>query len=432
MERLKIKKVIGFRKGLFDLKIKLVALFYFTGKLIGGEIKPKYFIRFLKRLLFFLSKMRHNKYVKIGKFTKINLYVPAFPSEAFFTACSKVLEFEKKMPCVTTLVSITSACRFKCEHCYQKFDKGKDVEIGLLVQTVKKLQDKGIAFFNIEGGEPFMVFDRLIKVCDVIDNRSEILINSTGDGMTFDRLTELRKHKNLIGIMFSLHTHDPAKLNNFMGRDDAWDTLVNGIRLCHEVGIAVHFNTCLMSHEFYNGTFEKVMDIAKQFNGAILQLIKPKPAGGWLESGVDQFSEEDIDFIRKKVTRFNLEKEYKEYPYIAAMVIEEDKSLFGCTAGATDRFYINSKGDVQPCEFLNISFGNIKDEIFENIYDKMRKQFHIPGDCLLCEKYSREIFKLYKDHNLKTLPLPIDISEKIYNNWDRGEPAEFYKKVVEI
>ncbi|MCK4408413.1 MAG: radical SAM protein, partial [Bacteroidales bacterium] len=218
MERLKIKKVIGFRKGLFDLKIKLVALFYFTGKLIGGEIKPKYFIRFLKRLLFFLSKMRHNKYVKIGKFTKINLYVPAFPSEAFFTACSKVLEFEKKMPCVTTLVSITSACRFKCEHCYQKFDKGKDVEIGLLVQTVKKLQDKGIAFFNIEGGEPFMVFDRLIKVCDVIDNRSEILINSTGDGMTFDRLTELRKHKNLIGIMFSLHTHDPAKLNNFMGR----------------------------------------------------------------------------------------------------------------------------------------------------------------------------------------------------------------------
>ena len=114
------------------------------------------------------------------------------------------------------------------------------------------------------------------------------------------------------------------------------------------------------------------------------------------------------------------------------MLNEEDKSLFGCTAGGTDRFYLNAKGDVQPCEFLNISFGNVKNEPFEEIYDRMRSHFHVPGDCLLCETYSKRILELYREHDLKTLPLPCDISEQVYRNWDRGEPADFYKKVVEI
>jgi MoaA/NifB/PqqE/SkfB family radical SAM enzyme len=432
MEKIKIRKITGARKAIKNLYIKLVTFLYFLWRLVAGEIKPRYFLRFLKRLLFFLSHMHHNKYVKIGKYTKIALYVPAFPSKAFFAACRKLLEFKNKMPCITALVSMTSACRFRCQHCYQRFDKGKDVDIEKVVQVVKGLQDKGLAFFNIEGGDPFIIFDRLKKLCEAIDNRSEILINSTGDGMTYDRLAELKKHKNIIGIMFSLHTYKPEILNEFMGRDDAWDTLINGINLCHEVSIPVTFNCCLNRNEFYDGTFEKVMDLAKDLNGAILQLIKPKPAGGWLESGAGFFSEEDLEHIKKKVHMYNLDKKYKEFPYIAAMIIDEGKSMFGCTSGGTDRFYINAKGDVQPCEFLNISFGNIQTENFDDIFNKMREQFKVPGDCWLCEKYSGEILKLYKEHNLKTLPLPLDISEEIYKNWDRGEPAGFYKKVVEL
>jgi MoaA/NifB/PqqE/SkfB family radical SAM enzyme len=432
MKKKKIKTITGSKKRLINLLIKGVTFLYFLKDFLLGRIKPVYFLRFLRRLLFFLSQMGHNKYVKIGSQIKINLYVPAFPSKAFFTACKKVQEFRYKMPCITVLLSITSACRFRCQHCYQRFDKGKDIDIDTMIKVAKNLQNRGVAFFNIEGGEPFIVYDRLKKLCESIDDRSEILINSTGDGMTRQRLIELRKHNNIIGIMFSLHTYKAEILNGFMGRDNAWETLIKGINLCHETGIPVTFNSCLAREAFYDGTFEKVMELARDLNGAIVQLIKPKSAGGWLESGADFFSDEDVEFIKNRVHEYNLKKRYRQYPYIAAMVIEEDKALFGCTSGGTDRFYINAKGDVQPCEFLNISFGNISKDNFNSLYEKMRQEFQVPGECWLCEKYSKDIFKYYENNHLNTLPLPPELSQKIYTNWDRGKPTGFYKKIREL
>ena len=160
--------------------------------------------------------------------------------------------------------------------------------------------------------------------------------------------------------------------------------------------------------------------------------LSPKPAGGWLESGADHFNASDLALVKESVAAYNLGGRYKKYPFISCMLNEEDSSLFGCTAGGTDRFYINAKGDVQPCEFLNISFGNVKTEVFDTIYAKMRSQFHVPGDCMLCEKYSKRILELYKEHDLKSLPLSCELSEIVYKDWERGEPADFYKKVVEI
>ncbi len=417
---------------LMNIRIKIITLLHFLPLLFSGGMRISYFVRFVKRLLYFLSKMKDNKYVQTSQGTKINLYVPAFPSRAFFQSCLKVAEFEKKMPAVTVLMSVTSACRFNCQHCYQKLDKGKDADIQYLINAAAYLQDKGMGFFNIEGGDPFLVFDRLQKLVGSIDNRSEILINSTGDGITPERLAILNGNGNLAGIMFSLHTHDPHQLNAFMSSEDAWAILEGGIETCHQVNIPVMFNSCLSREDYYDGTFEKVMEKARSFGGVLIQIIKPKPAGGWLDSGADLFSEQDMALVREKLISYNNLKAFRDYPAIAPMIIDEDSEHFGCTAGGTDRFYINAKGDVQPCEFLNISFGNIGTEPFERIYEQMRTVFSTPGDCWLCEKYSPRIAEIFRESNLSSLPLTTALSENITLWIERGEIPEFYEKVVKI
>jgi MoaA/NifB/PqqE/SkfB family radical SAM enzyme len=192
------------------------------------------------------------------------------------------------------------------------------------------------------------------------------------------------------------------------------------------------FNSCLSRGDYYDGTFERVMERARSFGGVLIQMIKPKPAGAWLESGADNFTPQDIALVREKLTSYNNLRAFKNYPAIAPMVIDEDHEHFGCTAGGTDRFYINAKGDVQPCEFLNISFGNIAGEPFEQIYERMRVMFATPGDCWLCEKYSSAIGALFREHNLSALPLPPGLSEEIAARIEQGNTPEFYDKVVKI
>ncbi|MCK9424256.1 MAG: radical SAM protein [Bacteroidales bacterium] len=427
-----MKTYIGTGRKFMNIRIKITTLFFFLPVFFEGELGLKNFIRFVKRLLYFLSKMKDNKYVQTGKGVKINLYVPAFPTPAFFQACRKVMAFREKMPAVTVLISVTSACRFNCRHCYQKLDKGKDVGIDLLIRTAGYLQNKGMGFFNIEGGEPFLVFERLRKLVMSIDKRSEILINSTGDGITPERLKILKRNGNLSGIMFSLHTDDPNHLINFMGSGDAWTTLEKGIEACHREKVPVMFNSCLSREDYYDGTFERVMERAKSFGAVLIQMIKPKPAGAWLKSGTDTFTNQDLALIREKLLAYNNLKAFKKYPAIAPMIIDEDREHFGCTAGGTDRFYINAKGDVQPCEFLNISFGNIATEPFERIYERMRATFITPGDCWLCEKYSSAIAALYSENHLSSLPLSQDLSMKIISRMERGNTSEFYERVVKI
>jgi len=415
-----------------NLKIKIRMVLYSIYLVFTGLLKPARFFRYLKRLLLFLTKMKGNKYVKIANGTKINLYVPAFPTKAFFYATHKMLEFEKKMPAITALVSVTSACRYDCEHCYQKLDKGKDIDLTLLQKAVKYFQNEGVAFFNIEGGEPFIVYPRLKAVCESIDNRSEVLINSTGDGITADNLIELKTVCQLTGIMFSLHTHDPDTLNTFMKTDRAWSNLLSGIKCCHQANVPVMFNSCLSREAYFDGSFEKVMDKAKELGGSLIQLIKPKSSGAWLLEGADHFSQEDLDIIKKKVIKYNTHKEYKSYPFIAAMIIDEDEDHFGCTAGGTDRFYMNAKGDLQPCEFLNISFGNIAEEPIEDIYLKMRKSFEKPGCSWLCETYHKKIVNKFSELEEAVLPLAPEFTQEILNTEDHGKVPDFYDKANKI
>jgi MoaA/NifB/PqqE/SkfB family radical SAM enzyme len=424
----KARNIYGVEKLLFSNGIKIYLFFYFLPALLKREISVRRYGLFLKRLLYFLSKIYHNKFFKIGKTVRVGLYIPRFPSKAFFTACRKFMIFDAKLPCTTALISVTSACRFSCAHCYQKKDLGQNIDIELMVDAVRKLQDLGVVFFNIEGGEPFLAYDRLQKVCAAIDQGAEIWVNSTGDGISIDRLKEL-KGFGLTAVMFSLHSPDPEKVNTFMGSDKAWESLAKGVRLCHEADVAVAFNSCLKREDFYNGNFQKLMDKAKELGACIVQLIKLKPSGGLLESGVDSFSQDDIAKVKELAHLYNNAREYRDYPSISAQIIEEDASVFGCTAGGTDRFYINAKGDVQPCEFLNISFGNIGKEDFGAIYARMRSCFKVPGECWLCEKYSHAILNEVRDNNAKALPLTEELSRKIYSDWDRGNPTAIYKDI---
>lgn len=427
---IKVKNIRGISRLLLLARVNFGISFHYIPYLLSGKVSWKQFVLFLKRMTIFSKVLEENKFVKVNGKTRMGLFIPGYKSKPYFTACNKFLEFEGIMPAVQVLFSITSACGYACEHCYQRKDRGKDANIDDIIKAAKEMQELGVAYFIIEGGEPFLVYDRLKKLVAAIDDRSEIWVNTNGDGLTRNRLREL-KSLGLTVLQFSMHYSNPEEYNRFLKSDKAWDTLVNAVNICKEEGVPIAFNVCLKKEAFYDGRFEQIMERAREFNGFYVQIIHPKLSGAWLESDMEPFGKDDFKRVKELTLKYNVNKGYSSYPAISAQIMEEDPNMFGCTAGGIDRFYVNAKGDVQPCEFFHVTFGNIANENIDSIYRRMRGYFYPSGQNWLCDHCSKDIARLYKKHNLNTLPLNEELSREVYSNMDKGSLTGFYAQLYE-
>ena len=99
--------------------------------------------------------------------------------------------------------------------------------------------------------------------------------------------------------------------------------------------------------------------------------------------------------------------------------------MLGCCCGGIDRFYVGANGDVQPCEFVNISFGNLAEVPFETAYARMRKAFAVPCEEWTCERRAAEIAAKAGEK----LPLPWEETEKLVSEWKGGTPTKVYDKM---
>lgn len=414
----------GFSKALVYARIILhIPCHYLT--------KPHYFsspaayFRFLRGALQLLLIFRHNKIVRVFNGYKLHLYLPAYPSRAFFHAIESKLLKQPAGP-TTVVFSMTKACSYRCKHCYQHYDKGRDLDEETMLATARKVTDAGVAMFDIEGGEPFMRFKRLLKLVETLDERSEIWLNTTGAGAKPGMLESLSK-KGLFGLMVSIHSPDPAIHDKLTGVAGSFQAASDILKAAHDLGLVTAFNTVLSENELKSGGIDRIMELGRELDCDFVQLIHPKPAGVWLgrteEMQTDQTS---IEIARTEHLRYN-GRSRKGYPALAAQVFEEAPYILGCTAGAVDRFYVGASGEVQPCEFLNISFGNVNEEPFEQIFARMRFHFKEPcTDWLCCTQALGEIFK---NRESTDTPLPWEETRKLVENWERGDPTPIYKKL---
>lgn len=385
------------------------------------------YLKFLKRALTLLLIFRHNKIVKVSNGYKLQLYLPAYPSKAFFRSIESKLCQKPPTP-LTIVFSITKACGYKCQHCYQRKDQVSELDEAIMIDTAKKMQDLGVCMFDIEGGEPLLRYQRLLHLLESLDDRSEIWVNTTGFSLTEDKLLEM-KSMGLFGLMISIHSPNPEKHDAFTGIKDSFKIASDAIKLCHKHKVVSAINSVLSEDEIREGKLADLMELAKELNCDYVQLIHPKPAGKWLGNSTKMQKDEDIlKKIEEAHIYYNSAKN-SSFPSLSAQVFEEAENNLGCTAGGIDRFYLNATGELQPCEFLNISFGNVSKENFATIFARMRETFSCPCSDWLCCTRANEIYRFYQDNNITETPLPWDKTQILIKNWQQTNPTQLYKKL---
>lgn len=364
-------------------------------------------------------RMKHAKFIQCGDKVRMGIYVPSFPSKPFYSSLKIYLPENRTRSSATATISVTDDCNFECDYCFQKHDRGDLVPIETLISSVKKLQDLGVALFIFEGGDPFLRFDRLEPLVSALDDRSEVWLNATGDGATHEsvkRLIDL----GFSGIRFSMHHWDPEKHNAFLGSDKGWEALTNGIQICHDLNLPVTVMSRMTAEDFYDGTFEKFMDRAREFGAHFVQFNKPRCSGGYLHHDPFVYTAKDMDYFEDLVDKYNSDSAFASYPSIYIDEFEEGR-VFGCGAGGVSRFYINAQGEVQPCQHIHLSFGNITTQNVEDIFLQMRGKFLHPSKKSMCGAFSPHIAKALKDKDEFVLPLRNEEAQSIINHVRIGE-----------
>jgi len=413
---------------------------YYSGwKLTPYKIKyilslGKYLFQKKKYSLFRFKNLyqyRKRKILDIPKFVKFNrqyyapiLRVPRWPSKPYdhmvagggLNLAASGTSLKTQIDSV--ILGITRKCNYRCQHCYEYFNLAKEdsVPIERWKEIVKDIQNLGVSIIVFSGGEPMLRFDGLLELLECGDKRiSDFHVHTSGNGVTSDKALAL-KSAGLTAAAVALDDYIPNRQDEFRGFDGAYKEATQAIQYFREAGVFPYINMFLRKNLIRSEELWSYFQHIKRLNVGIVSLIEPKPCGRYFSiDGSVLLSEEDRKTITDFFTEANHSRNFKNYPYVAYINYYEKPELFGCLMGGLSHFYINSMGNVQPCIFLPVTFGNIMEEKFSAIYKRMReaipKPVHKSCPSLLLSKEIKE----KRDHGI-SLPVPYEELEKEWHS----------------
>lgn len=422
-----------------DLKVNFKPTFYKNNKIIILTLRSAFLnfiyiiknshnkVKFLslKNILGILQLRKNLLLYKIVRFN--NQYfstptIPAFPSSAYDNMVSKGgLNFlsagaELKQQIDSVFLAITNKCTLSCKYCYEKFNINKSIEISSSewIRIINKLQSIGVNIFILTGGEPLNDYNKLIEILSNSNKQlSDFHIHTSGNSITIQKALQL-KQAGLKAAAVGLDDFDESRHDKIRGK---WSfrNAVKALRIFNDAGILTYVNFCASKEILSENRSYKFYDFVKSLNVSMIQLLEPRPCGGFFNNGFENawLNETERKKLLEFATRGNKDKVYKNYPLIYYVAHIEGKNQLGCHMGGLSHFYIDSVGNVCPCVFFPVKYGNILKEDIIDIYKRMRSKIPAPihTDCpsILLEKDIRTVYQLNRE-----LPVSfVQIQERI-------------------
>ena len=328
------------------------------------------------------KKLKLCKFVKHNNHYYFSLTVPHWPSKPFdnmvsngglnITAAGTPL----KKQIDNVILGITRKCNYQCIHCYEHFnlDEKDTVPIDAWRNVISKLQEYGVSIITLSGGEPMLRYDGMLELLKSADHsRSDFHIHTSGFGVTQENAIELKK-AGLHAAGVGLDDINPERNDLLRGYKGAHEQAIRAIRCFQEAGIFTYINSCLTRELISSGDISQYFEMVKNLNVGMVRWLEPRPCGGYLDANLRELlNQEERDVITDLYIKANTGRNYKDYPLIIYEAFCEAPENMGCMMAGNSLLYIDSAGNVEPCVFLPVSFGNILKEDFSVIFNRMRE-----------------------------------------------------------
>ena len=289
----------------------------------------------------------------------------------------------------------TNACNMYCDHCYR--DAGCKAEEELSTAEAKTLLEQiaraGFKIMIFSGGEPLMRPDIVELVAYAASLGLRPVFGTNGTLITLEMAQKL-KAAGAMGMGISLDSMDREKHNAFRKFPGAWEGAVQGMRNCRAAGLPFQIHTTVM--EWNNHELEALTDFAVAEGAVAHHFFFLVPTGRAktieAESLRAEAYEDTLTRIMKKQQEVDIELKptcAPQFLRIAAQMGMKTRFRRGCLAGMA-YCIISPRGKVQPCAYLNMELGDVRqtpfDEIWKNseVLNKLRT-LEYSGGCGSCE-----------------------------------------------
>lgn len=256
-------------------------------------------------------------------------------------------------------IALSYKCNFVCHHC-SALDLERQDKKGLTLQeyqgVAQQAMKMGVVAFHFTGGEPLLrndIFD-IIKVF----NPNRNLISIQTNGWHVDEAF-LKQYCDIGGniLCISVDSSVAKKHDDFRRKEGSWDRAIWALKRAKQCRLQTLMSFTLTHQNMGNGEFDKMIALSKEV-GATLSLNLAVPAGKW--RGAESFLLDATD-------RKNLNAALRKHPHVRTD-FESNWNAKGCPA-FKEKCYLTPYGDILPCPFIQVSFGNIRMQPLSGIRD---------------------------------------------------------------
>ncbi|MCD4810930.1 MAG: radical SAM protein [Methanosarcinales archaeon] len=312
-------------------------------------------------------------------------WAPPIPSTAFDRLISAQIAsvLKKRVPDQSS-IGITMRCPNKCIHCGAA-DIIADPELSLdeVNRVIDESIELGSYLISFDGGEPMLRHDLADMVRHVDKSRAIATSFSSGYGLTPEKAKEL-KAAGLYAVRISIDSPRQEEHERVRGRAGSYEDAMKGIDNALAAGILTDMFVVVSPDNI--DELEDFYSLAENKGMHEMSLYEIIAVGRWLDHEDETIGPNDVD----RLGRFQKDKnKLRDGPRITAFPFFMGPDMFGCFAGRR-WVHITSGGDVLPCAYTPLKFGNIRDEPLKVIWKRMGKTYRkTPPSCLMRDKEFR-------------------------------------------
>jgi len=336
------------------------------------------------------------------------LYFPPIPSPAHARqmACDLLtLVLERPAPLALTL-GVTDACQCTCAHCSAVASRNErpPLERDELLRVVAEALHLGVDVVTFTGGEP-LLRDDLEELVSAVPPELAISLVFT-NGLLLDReRARMLAAAGLYGIQLSLDSPDPAEHDLLRGKDGCYAAVERAARAAIAAGLKVGVSTYVTRETARTDHLARIAALAARWGAHEVTAFDAIATGRLLDRPDVHMMPADHRAVVAQGRR--LSRRHRNRPRVVTQSWTNSRRgfgrLIGCLA-ATLQIHVTSHGDLQPCDFTPLSFGNVGNRPLADIWRSLATHPEWSHRRLTCRMQDPRFRRRFID------PIPADAS----------------------